>query len=53
LRALLDADVGTVARQVVRGPGNAGASWALEACALASPDDAAQRHVLVVARQES
>jgi two-component system CheB/CheR fusion protein len=52
LRALVDADVGTVARQVVRSPGKDGARWALEACAVASHDDAARRQVLIVARQE-
>ncbi len=53
LRALLAADVGTVARQTVRSAGSTGPEWALDAYALASPDDALQRQLLLVARQDA
>ncbi|MEO5821725.1 MAG: chemotaxis protein CheB [Vicinamibacteraceae bacterium] len=50
LRALLEAEVGAVARQTV--PGKAGVRWALEARGLLSHEEPAQRQLLLVARQD-
>jgi hypothetical protein len=41
-----------VAGQTVRSAGQDGSPWRLEARALASPDDALRRQLLLVARQD-